>query len=272
MTNDSDSDKPANNAEQHSPSPSERPIPTPKRGKVGAKIENGTNEQPTVAREMRREFRWFEFASLFINGALVIVGIYALYIYSGQLKVMRGQLGEIIKQSPELQKSANAAKSAADTADAALGLQGKLVRYDRHIAARIRVKNFGIYHEGSRIQASVVLQNAGELDAENIKYVVNLDFSDARPQQRDFIENEFTKLPVILHAKNPETGSVFAFKNVTNARGMNAYAWGEVRYTDFLGDLPALPFCYVAPLAQVIGLPNHSVGGASADWRQCNQP
>jgi len=80
---------------------------------------------------MRREFRWFEFGSLFINGALVVVGIYALYIYNGQLNVMRGQLGEIIKQYPEIKKSADAAKSAADTADATLKSSQQQFRTDQ---------------------------------------------------------------------------------------------------------------------------------------------
>jgi hypothetical protein len=46
----------------------------------------------------------------------VIVGIVVAGIYYGQLYVMRGQLGEIIKQYPELKKSADAAKEASDTA------------------------------------------------------------------------------------------------------------------------------------------------------------
>jgi hypothetical protein len=51
--------------------------------------------------------------------AVAVVGAYTVAAYQ-QLDVMRGQLGEIIKQYPELQKSATAAKSAADTADATL--------------------------------------------------------------------------------------------------------------------------------------------------------
>jgi hypothetical protein len=39
-----------------------------------------------------------------------------LWVYYGQLQVMRGQLGEIVRQYPELNKSADAAKGAADSA------------------------------------------------------------------------------------------------------------------------------------------------------------
>jgi hypothetical protein len=41
----------------------------------------------------------------------VIVGIIVAWIYYGQLSVMRGQLGEIIKQYPEIKKTADAANA-----------------------------------------------------------------------------------------------------------------------------------------------------------------
>lgn len=44
----------------------------------------------------------------------VAVGIVVACIYYGQLKVMQGQLGEIVKQFPEIQKSAKAARDSAD--------------------------------------------------------------------------------------------------------------------------------------------------------------
>lgn len=53
---------------------------------------------------------------MILETGAVFVGLYVAGIYHGQLVVMQGQLGEIIKQYPELQKSAIAAKSAADTA------------------------------------------------------------------------------------------------------------------------------------------------------------
>lgn len=52
-----------------------------------------TDKGPT--RELRREFRWFEIASLSVNAMLAFVGIGALCIYSGQLQVMRGTLAEM---------------------------------------------------------------------------------------------------------------------------------------------------------------------------------
>jgi len=42
-----------------------------------------------------REFRWTEWAQVIINFALAVIGVIALYIYDGQLKVMSGQLKEM---------------------------------------------------------------------------------------------------------------------------------------------------------------------------------
>jgi uncharacterized protein YhhL (DUF1145 family) len=55
----------------------------------------------------RRIREWLQIAT---NVTLVIVGIFAVCIYGGQLKVMRGQLGEIVKQYPEVQKQAKASQ------------------------------------------------------------------------------------------------------------------------------------------------------------------
>jgi hypothetical protein len=50
----------------------------------------------------------------------VAVGIVVAMIYYGQLEVMRGQLGEIIKQFPEIQRTASATVKAADQTERAV--------------------------------------------------------------------------------------------------------------------------------------------------------
>lgn len=118
MTNKDDSNDPASNP--NTQSSSQPPVPTAPAAPTQHEVRDDTNErtqnQNDTARELAREFRWVEFAQLAVNGVLAVIGIVALCIYHGQLEVMRGQLGEIIKQYPEIQKSADAAKSAADTA------------------------------------------------------------------------------------------------------------------------------------------------------------
>lgn len=115
MTDEANSYAPT--ADANAKPPSQGPPPSaPSQGEITPNPQNGTNGNQQTARELAREFRWVEITSLVINGALAVIGIVALCIYYGQLGVMRGQLGEIIKQFPEIQKSANAAKSAAETA------------------------------------------------------------------------------------------------------------------------------------------------------------
>lgn len=174
MTNDSDSNKPTSDADRHPPSHLERSAPAPEQNKVRADSNKDADGQPAIAQEMRREFRWFEFASLFINAALVVVGIYALCIYSGQLQVMRGQLGEIIKQFPEIQKSANAAKSAAETADATLKSSQKSFEIDQRPYMVTEIPQFsgnGLVADKG-IQANITFKNIGRTPA--LKYLVNI--------------------------------------------------------------------------------------------------
>jgi hypothetical protein len=77
---------------------------------------NGENQRKTTKSCCKRTspIEWLQFIA---NFALAIIGVIALFIYGGQLNVMKGQLAEIIKQYPELQKSADAAKTASEIAE-----------------------------------------------------------------------------------------------------------------------------------------------------------
>jgi Tfp pilus assembly protein PilX len=79
MPNESDSNDAADDAKQ---------------SKTGSNADKSSKEQPTIAQEMRRDFRWFEFGSLIINAVLVVVGMYALHIYSGQLDQMKSSVNQ----------------------------------------------------------------------------------------------------------------------------------------------------------------------------------
>jgi hypothetical protein len=79
--------------------------------------------EKSEANELAREFRIAEKWVIGTNIILAVIGIIALCIYGGQLRVMRGQLQEIIRQYPELQQSAEAAnKSATWTRDQAINV------------------------------------------------------------------------------------------------------------------------------------------------------
>jgi hypothetical protein len=108
-------DQPSRAEEESRPQSSVAPT-DPAQDALTYNPEEQSTRDNSTARELAREFRWVESAQLIISGVLAIVGLIALWVYYGQLRVMRGQLGEIAKQYPELKRSADAAKVAADTA------------------------------------------------------------------------------------------------------------------------------------------------------------
>src|SRR6266571_1828901 len=119
MANKYDSDDPAPDPQGQRPL---QPPVTPSAPLQDALPDNGKgkpNEEQKRTEELAREFRIAEKWVIGTNIILAIIGIFALWIYSGQLGVMRGQLGEIIRQYPEIKKSADAAKESADAAKAA---------------------------------------------------------------------------------------------------------------------------------------------------------
>jgi len=98
MTNGADSQQPTEKPEAQSGSEVPLTVATPSKHDVSADPNERDGHQST-AKELAREFRWIEFFQLSINGALAIIGIFALCIYSGQLKVMQGQLDEMKNSS-----------------------------------------------------------------------------------------------------------------------------------------------------------------------------
>jgi hypothetical protein len=116
MTHEKDSKSPIAGSYDQSPPKSPVIPPAPPPSALLASGKGMTSENETTTRELAREFRVAEKWVIGTNIVLALIGIVALCIYNGQLRVMRGQLGEIIRQYPELQKSADAAKISADIA------------------------------------------------------------------------------------------------------------------------------------------------------------
>jgi hypothetical protein len=110
----------AENSDQEAVDANSKPPPaavleTKNMGELGQ-----TEAQHTEKEKMRRKehsvtrlVEWLQFA---VNAALAVVGAIAIFIYFGQLDVMKGQLVEIVKQYPEIQKQAKAATDAVNQA------------------------------------------------------------------------------------------------------------------------------------------------------------
>lgn len=131
MTNQNNSDAPSTNATGQPPRQPPVPPPAPLEGALPddgkGKADNTKNEADELAREFRVAEKWV----IGTNITLAIIGIAALCIYHGQLDVMRGQLGEIIRQFPEMQKSANANVKAADQTEKAVNNAADDFRLDQ---------------------------------------------------------------------------------------------------------------------------------------------
>jgi hypothetical protein len=165
MPNENDSDTPSTNPDREPPS--QRPVTpsAPQEGQVSNKGDTSTNRQQSTTQELAREFRWVEFAQIGSNIILAIVGIFALHIYNGQLGVMRGQLGEIIKQYPELQKSAQAAHDAAEVNKEALySVQRAFLIFPAD--PQVTVLNFP---SGPLLQLEMPIENVGATQAHEMK-------------------------------------------------------------------------------------------------------
>src|ERR1700721_1730378 len=103
MANENDSETSAHSTGQP---PSQPPVipPAPLQGPDDdskRKADTTKNEADELAREFRTAEKWV----IGTNIILAIIGTIALCIYHGQLEVMRGQLGDIVKQFPEIQKT-----------------------------------------------------------------------------------------------------------------------------------------------------------------------
>jgi len=120
MTNENDSNSPSSESKSQPPTQSPTTPAAPSESEVRADSDQVTESDKNTANELAREFRWVEFAKFAVNGALAIIGIIALFIYSGQLKEMR-------KATRATQTAAEAAKNSADAATASVDISRQVM-------------------------------------------------------------------------------------------------------------------------------------------------
>ena len=169
MTNENDSDKPTTDPQGQRP---RQPPVTPPARLQGALPYDGkrkADDAKSEADELAREFRAAEKWVIGTNITLAVIGIIALCIYHGQLDVMRGQLGEIIRQFPEIQKSANANVKSADQTEKAVREATDNFKVDQRAWVGLMGSNhvFVEITKGSPVKASVDIANFGRTPALN---------------------------------------------------------------------------------------------------------
>src|ERR1700730_2597538 len=85
--------------------PSPPPIPPDDANILRHTESRARNGSETAPEKFQKETRTIEWLQLITNAILVVIGIGALCIYGGQLKVMKGQLENMGGELTELKKS-----------------------------------------------------------------------------------------------------------------------------------------------------------------------
>jgi hypothetical protein len=290
MRDQEDSNQPTDNEKSNpsSESPESASPATPTQHEVTREPNQIANNQNATARELAREFRWVEVTQLIINGALAIIGIVALWIYHGQLEVMREQLGEIIRQYPEMQKSANAAESAANTASTTLRSSQQQFRNEQrpYIFASPRpagnlVTMSGIQHpvveplSNGRVQIDITVEitNGGKSPAINTFSTESRMYLGPRKELqkkfKSFVPEYATGNGDIVASNVTQvvpTGNFLSLSpeevKLVNKNELAVYILGAVKYTDVFAPHLEAPYetkyCFVY---NPVGLP---LGGCGA--------
>jgi len=271
MTNCEDSNDPTGNP--NSQPDTQRPVAAapsaPTQCEVpGDPIKRGNKESET-AKELAREFKWIQPAQLIVNGVLAVIGIFALCIYSGQLKEKR-------KSTKAAEEAAKAASSAAKTADTTLKNQQQSFEIDQrpYMVCDIPVFSGNGLVADKPITANVTFKNIGRTPARRVATAVTLLRFDPLPRRSKngtekvmrFINAEFAALRDI-NSKSREVDNEFKtgtdiapnatmfatnqnalmipseeFKK-TESGAISLFYLGVVTYADGFGNLYETEFC-----------------------------
>jgi hypothetical protein len=135
----------------------------------------------------------------------VAVGIAVAMIYYGQLKVMRGQLGEIIRQFLEIQKSANANVKSADQTEKSVSAATANFKLDQRAWVGI-VGESGALIANAPLLARLILRNSGKTPAIDTRIETDSG-TKVQHQKRRFIRSKnFHSETLGLIPPNSDTG------------------------------------------------------------------
>ncbi len=218
-----------------------------------------------TAHELAREFKWFEALSLLINGMLAIIGICALWVYNGQLKVMRRQLDqmkvsssqtdrlitEAARQSESARIAANAARSAADTARFAL--KASTTDFRQQVRPYVIIESTranGPPREGIKLGIESIVKNTGATPALDVQVGYYFNFQNALPCVFGLPWNNSQGTSMDIGAGLSRSVRTFGERGLTKSEvdGINdgrriiCYSI-DVRYADIFGQAHELNSC-----------------------------
>jgi len=172
MTNENDSNDPTGRPPGQPPLQPPATPATPLQDALPDSGKGKAAEERSETKELAREFRIAEKWVIGTNIVLAIIGSIALCIYYGQLRVMRGQLGEIIKQYPEIQKSARAAESAANSASDQIKLSREAIHSSERPWITDTAKNIPPLTPNVKFTMYIQILNSGKSPALQARVVM----------------------------------------------------------------------------------------------------
>jgi hypothetical protein len=226
------------------PSPTGDPPPAPK--VVVSSPEDGKPTREARKHNRRRKFKnvpiWIE-----TSAAIALIGITWTYThYAGQqVRTAQNTLTEIIKQYPEIKKSADAAKSAADTAKEVSDNATKSFRISERPYVTVQTVEFDSPLEANKeIGLSVICDNSGHTPALRVGYVTAVFISDKKIGEP--IAHEGATIIASGHPTKKHFIIEFSGPDLTNMVNGEAFRIsGEIKYTDVFGEWHVTTHCEI---------------------------
>jgi hypothetical protein len=231
------------------------------------------------------------------------IAVFILYIYSGQLEVMRGQLEQMEGSSQQTNNLILlTAHQVLDTHELASqakfssALQVQIARLNNPGAVAVNLTPWmGFFYQGDKLFAQVGVQNSGRAPIKTIavaakmrsrntlpNYLTDYNFNDT-----DFSETQPNSLPAHEVGSLPFTGRTGpndrrTFEAHTVSRNIDMdeliphqghkvladktiYVWGKIRFRDYTGELAPgdIPFCRYIAASTIFKADQGQSGGTS---------
>jgi hypothetical protein len=262
MSSEADRNTEANKSLQN-PDPAPPPTPPTDNQVLPRAEEQPPDNRVYVTLNVPDRTKPVEVLQVIVNGALAVIGLFALWIYRGELHTMNGQLTEIQRQYPELQKSAEAAKNAATEAKSANDITREaLVSVQRAYVFTGSDEIIPIGDEDGKVISAILpvkLENSGSTPTRKTKAHINWHYYPTALPKGFRFPDMFTKdsvnAPFVIGPRGHfdlDTEPIrLEILEAVRLHRFHLYLWGWAKYYDVFKDTPLrlTEFCYdVSPV------------------------
>lgn len=236
--------------------------------KTAERSSDPSQNNKNASASLVREVRLVEVLALVVNAGLAIVGIIALCIYSGQLKVMQGTLQEMKRSgsaaTDQTWQAIGNINWLARTMDASVkqsqaALQASIDASRNDQRAWVGVEGFdGKAEIDKRLIITVALKNTGKTPAINLTVSENATPVDAGKEpplidipvehsQGMLFPNQLYTVPLNVTSRRTQGLDAHDYQLITSG-AVVIYAYGTITYSDVFGRKHWTKFCsYLAP-------------------------